>query len=579
MQHSQDSREEKPAPKSKASETEGTMSETQSKVNKEEEQKILDQVYDGYGYKMIQNFKNITVPKLNPKTGQWEEKEMAIPLPIKDVAKKLDEATALQIINLCSEPTIEHDGEIIDCKKEDRFLGILGTRFNVKVDFKKHSTAFDKLNTILYAVSMNRENKFDRIHHRPLFCASDKIYFTKNAKYNLRWKELWDHYLTFQGIEKPHSYLDELVSFWPNVKGVNSKLLKAMFITGFCGNFNGAKPLFIITAEEGAGRGGKGVDVGKSTIAKLLFFLLGEHESQIEGALDAKSDKDFKQMFSKTSKGVASMALFDNMKTIEFDTVSLEKALTAKEFEAFKKGEDDILVHNDVIWVMTYNAPTMNTDLASRCVTISVGATKKIKGWEARVYSYISEHRDKIIAEIGALIEHAAHRDSKEDISNLNSILRFSDWLRQIGKICCDMNQNDIEAMDSKQESLDYTQSKSEELEEAFLNNFRDRVVDVREVDGYKSPNSVNWVIPNHVFAIITNNVSGGKKKSHQRCLDYAKDCGLDVQKLGQLKVFAYRRMTILVFNPDTDLFIEPLYKIETERHNYKTYRAADLGI
>lgn len=194
------------------------------------------------------------------------------------------------------------------------------------------------------------------------------------------------------------SQLDIFLSFFAPANETYRVLIKALIMAPMFFGSNAPRPAWVIDSVDGKG-------VGKTTLVKLLAELY--EEAPID--LDGQSVKnDFTSLVKRliSSEGRSRrIALLDNVQGT-FRSQNLARLITMQTVSGvapYGRGEETRV--NDLTYIITSNAASLDDDIAQRCYTIKLKRAVRAASWEARVRKFIALNRETLFAEIFSLLQ------------------------------------------------------------------------------------------------------------------------------------------------------------------------------
>jgi hypothetical protein len=233
------------------------------------------------------------------------------------------------------------------------------------------------------------------------------------------WPRLPDHlYLHPAPTGGDGGALDALLARFCPATATDRALLKAALLTPCWGGRPGARPMFLIEAEDDDGEGGRGV--GKSTVAKAVGWQYGGH-------FDARPGEDFGRLMNRllsTDALAQRVALLDNVKTLRFSWADLEGLITNDTINGYRLYVGDGRRPNTLTWFVTLNGASLSKDLAQRSVIIRLKRPAYAGAWEDEAKGFIEANRWAIFGDILALL-----RGKKAELGNFT---RWSSWEKEV---------------------------------------------------------------------------------------------------------------------------------------------------
>ncbi len=165
-------------------------------------------------------------------------------------------------------------------------------------------------------------------------------------------------------------------------------LILALFLTSVWGGTESQRPAFVISSPDGRGS-------GKSSLGEMAAALL--NQDPISGSTKGDMEELLKRILSPIGM-TSRIVLFDN----EVGRVSsgqLAGLITTRTISGKRMYHGEGRRPNNILWVITLNTPTLDSDLASRCIPVSVVRPKQtIAGWKSNVIETLDQWRWELIA-------------------------------------------------------------------------------------------------------------------------------------------------------------------------------------
>lgn len=152
-------------------------------------------------------------------------------------------------------------------------------------------------------------------------------------------------------------------------------------------------PAWLIDSVDGKG-------VGKTTLVKFLAYLYQESPIDIDAyALKKDFQSIVKRLISSDGRS-RRIVLLDNVQGT-LCSPNLARLITATSVSGIAPyGRGEETRQNDLTYVLTSNAASLDDDLAQRVYTIKLRRTRHSSSWESRLRSFIDVNRERIYAEI-----------------------------------------------------------------------------------------------------------------------------------------------------------------------------------
>lgn len=189
------------------------------------------------------------------------------------------------------------------------------------------------------------------------------------------------------------STLDKLVNFFSPASEDYKPLLRAFFMAPMFYNSAAPHPAWLIDSVDGKG-------VGKTTLVKFLAYLYQESPIDIDAyALKKDFQSIVKRLISSDGRS-RRIVLLDNVQGT-LCSPNLARLITATSVSGIAPyGRGEETRQNDLTYVLTSNAASLDDDLAQRVYTIKLRRTRHSSSWESRLRSFIDVNRERIYAEI-----------------------------------------------------------------------------------------------------------------------------------------------------------------------------------
>jgi len=190
-------------------------------------------------------------------------------------------------------------------------------------------------------------------------------------------------------------YLTDLLQRLSPATEVDAALLKAFILTPFWGGRCGARPVFVLTGDDGQdperGRG-----IGKSRVVEIVGELVG-------GLVEVSPQQDIDAIKRRLLSPEASslrLVRIDNIKTHRFSWGDLEGLITAPVISGHRLYHGEGRRPNTLTWALTLNGASLSTDMAQRAVIIHLRRPVYDSEWESSTRRFIEGNRWNIIADI-----------------------------------------------------------------------------------------------------------------------------------------------------------------------------------
>lgn len=218
------------------------------------------------------------------------------------------------------------------------------------------------------------------------------------------WPPLPGHYYMHAPVRGGDgSALEALVDRFSPAQHEDRDLILAYFLSLFWGGEYGARPAWMITAEENDPEGGRGI--GKSTLPRMASRLLSDTSLTLDQ--DEKVSDAVKRLLSP--EGMLSRQLFiDNLKTLKFSWGQLEGLITCRMISGHRLYEGEGKRPNTLSVVLTLNGASLSKDMAQRVIPIHLKRADYSATWEQDTAALIDGRRWEIIGDCIAALRRPA---------------------------------------------------------------------------------------------------------------------------------------------------------------------------
>lgn len=184
--------------------------------------------------------------------------------------------------------------------------------------------------------------------------------------------------------------IDELLGFFSPETPEDRSLILAMFMTILWGGAPGQRAPFAITSKEGRG-------VGKSTLAETAAKIIGQ--TPVQASTKDKAQALITRLLSPGASQKR-VVMFDNEAASGSRITNGEIAalFTLEEISGHKLYSAEASRQNNLVWIMTMNSPSFDSDFSSRCISVSLARPKYDSSWKTRLNLFIEEKRMEVIA-------------------------------------------------------------------------------------------------------------------------------------------------------------------------------------
>jgi hypothetical protein len=437
------------------------------------------------------NYEWVTVPSSKGRTETVKE-----PLPYDKVMENLmalTNGTMARVDTLVFVKPDEAGGQIHYMDNAVDAFSYLGVRNRCSIDWCTSSTMMSKPEA--YSALARMLPSFKGIETAPHYPEMKDLYYNHPT-------------LPDPNYDALDKLLDQFCPETPEDRG----LILSLFLTSVWGGAVGQRPVYVIISPDGRG-------VGKSTVAEMVAYLL--NQPHIAGSTKNPMSDLVTRLLSPT--GLASrVVVFDNeegrVANAEFAGLITSPIVSGRRLYSGEGRRP-----NNLLWVITLNTPTLDSDLASRAIPISVRRPTYSPDWKSETTTLIDSKRWAIIAALVELL--------KTPTTTINTCTRWGAWenevLAKIVKCCPDVPkvQNLIK---DRQKSFD---DESDEID-LIRDGFREKIV----ANKYNLDEG-SYFFSNAIAADICNKVLGtnGRRNTALRELKYM--CG---SQLPELKMYRH---------------------------------------
>ena len=326
--------------------------------------------------------------------------ETSIPLTVLETTNQLQRHTggAFFLVGKCGYLAAERKGEdplAIDCHSDlTAALGFrkdMCIRWKAGVGFTTREEGF--------AALCQTSPRYHSVETVPTFPAWPDTYYNV-PDLPAPNPEAWEKWLDFFNWASPEDRL----------------LGEALFLTPFWGGPGGQRPILAVASPDGQ-------QSGKTTVVQMAAALMG----QIPVSVQTESGLDVGKLLERllSSEGRRSrVVLLDNV-TGRLNNGDLAALITGASVSGRELYAGEGTRPNTLTYCLTLNAPSLDTDFATRTVEIRILRPRGGFGdWVEKVQAHLSEHRWGMIAHAIAKLRAA----KPVAIANL----RFPLWVRQV---------------------------------------------------------------------------------------------------------------------------------------------------
>jgi predicted Fe-S protein YdhL (DUF1289 family) len=326
------------------------------------------------------------------------QRRSAKPRPYHETVNRLLEMSQgllLKVQNLVfSAPVNRGEEDVQYLKSAPPFFGWLGDLCRCQIEWKTNTGTMSKPEA--FAAVASKVTEYDGIESMPHHPPMDRLYYNHPAL-----------------PEPDQAAFDELLERFSPETEDDRALIAAMFLTAVWGGGLGQRPAFIITSRDGRG-------AGKTTLGEMVAHLLNQHP--ISGCSKEKLE-DMKTRLLSPEGLKTRVALFDN-ETGQVSSGQLAGMITGHWLSGRRLYAGEGKRPNNLLWILTLNTPSLDSDLASRGIPISVRKADYSPTWEEETLKFVNENRWEIIS---ALIDLLNIRSPQ-----IQGVSRFGAWENEV---------------------------------------------------------------------------------------------------------------------------------------------------
>ena len=222
--------------------------------------------------------------------------------------------------------------------------------------------------------------------------------------------------------------LNDFLDFFSPETPYDRDLILAMFLTTLWGGPAGQRAPFLVTSKDGRG-------VGKSTLAETAAKLLNQVPIQASTRLDADS---LTTRLLSWEAMKSRIVLFDNeVATMQkISNAGISALFTTGEISGKRLYKGEGTRPNYLVWIMTLNSATFDSDFASRCIPIALKRPSPTINWQDRLNSFIESHRWVLLATMIELL--------KTNTEKKLPLTRWGLWENQVLPKVPGINQKEV---------------------------------------------------------------------------------------------------------------------------------------
>jgi len=431
-----------------------------------------------------------------------KEKHVITPLPFNKVIDKLTELSKDQLARvdniIFSKPDVP-GAEVQYLQSTASFFGSIGVSNKTTIDWTSIHKAMKK-DEAFSAITL-RLKKYRGIETAPHYPEMDGLFYN------------------YPALPEPDydSLIDLIQRFNPETPE-DSALILSMFLTSLWGGGEGQRPAFVMTSKDGRGS-------GKSTVGEMLAAVLGQRF--LSGSTKTPINELTTRILSP--EGLTSrIVIFDN-ETGRVSSGELAALVTCPIVSGKRLYVGEGCRPNNLLWIITLNTPTLDSDLASRSIPISIKKPTYDGDWKENILTFIAEHRWGIVAAMLDLL--------KIDTPALTSSSRWGSWenqvLAKVSKYYPDV---------AKLQSLFIERQRSFDDEADEISLIHDGFVEAINASGV-DPEQYPCFIKNALASDIYNEVTGARVRRNTALRDIKNMIRMGaIPELKEFRHFKYGR-------------------------------------
>ena len=382
-------------------------------------------------------------------TDEGETQYKVKPLPFNEVSDRIAGLLDGEVANVYGELVLlpgTPEEETVLLKKTADLFALLGNMFKDVPDWRKGQNFMTKeeLLSSLKVVIPTLQSIEKAPHYPPM----------KNV-----------HYVLPELPEPDMETLEEFLSFFSPETEYDRDLILAMFLTTLWGGPAGQRAPFLVTSKDGRG-------VGKSTLAETAAKLLNQIPIQASTRLDS-NDLATRLLSPEATK--SRIVLFDNevCTTQKIANAGMASLFTTSQISGHKLFTGEGTRPNYLVWIMTLNSVTLDSDFASRCIPIALKKPSDSVNWQEKLNTFIEENRWTLIATMIVLL--------KWETEYVPPKTRWGLWENQVLSKVPGLNRKAVlELIVSRQKINDNDLDENEMIIESLMNLINGQKKDVQ---------------------------------------------------------------------------------------------------
>ena len=195
------------------------------------------------------------------------------------------------------------------------------------------------------------------------------------------------------------STIDNLVSRFAPASDDYIPLLRAIIFAPIFYAPSAPRPAWVIDSIDGKG-------TGKTTLVKLIAHLYCETPVDLDAsAIKYDFTATVRRLISSEGRSKR-IALLDNIQGT-FASANLARLITAETISGIAPyGRSEETRQNDLTYIITSNAASLDDDIAQRAFTIKIKKAPRSSTWERDIRSFINLNRETLFAEIISTLQH-----------------------------------------------------------------------------------------------------------------------------------------------------------------------------
>lgn len=371
------------------------------------------------------------------------------PLPFNEVSDKVAGLLDGEVANVYGELVLlpsEPDDEAVSLKTTADLFALLGNLFKDVPDWKKgqnYMTKEELLSSL--KVVLPTLQSIEKVPHYPPM---------KSV-----------HYALPELPEPDMTTLEKFLNFFSPETEYDRDLILAMFLTTLWGGPAGQRAPFLVTSKDGRG-------VGKSTLAETAAKLLNQIPIQASTRLD--SDALTTRLLSWEAMK-SRIVLFDNEVGTQqkISNAGMASLFTTGQISGRKLYVGEASRPNHLVWIMTLNSVTLDSDFASRCIPIALKKPSDSVNWQEKLNTFIEENRWILIATMITLL--------KQETAYVPPKTRWGLWENQVLSKVPGLNRGDVlELVVARQKEYDNDLDEKVMIIDALMNLINGQQKDVQ---------------------------------------------------------------------------------------------------